>query len=57
MCANCMMGAMTAAAGATGLRAWLAAKGFAWLTPKRLRAVTFLLGGVALLGSSVRLGA
>lgn len=40
MCAQCMAGAATAAAAATGLRAWLATRGFAWLTPARLRRVS-----------------
>jgi len=48
-----MMGAMTAGAGATGLRAWLAAHGFAWLTPQRMRVVTLVLLVGALLASSV----
>jgi hypothetical protein len=57
MCAQCMMAASTAAAGATGVRAWLAAKRYAWMTPRRLRLVTILLVGLALIGSSVSLGA
>ena len=55
MCAQCMMAASTAAAGATGIRAWLAARRFAWLTPRRLRLVTIGLIGVALVGASVGL--
>jgi hypothetical protein len=47
-----MLAASTAAAGATGIRAWLAAKGFSWLTPRRLRAVTIGLIGVALIAAS-----
>jgi hypothetical protein len=35
-----MAAATTAAAGATGIRAWLATRGWAWLTPRRLRGVT-----------------
>jgi hypothetical protein len=50
-----MMAASTAAAGATGIRAWLAAKRFSWLTPARLRAVTITLIAVALITSSVGL--
>jgi hypothetical protein len=34
---------MTAAAGATGLRSWLAARGFTWMTPARLKRVTLAL--------------
>jgi hypothetical protein len=48
MCAQCMAAATTAAAGATGLRAWLATRGWSWLTPRRLRAATFAIIGVAL---------
>jgi hypothetical protein len=55
MCAQCMMAASTAAAGATGVRAWLAARQFSWLTPRRLRIATIVLIGAALLGSSVTL--
>lgn len=51
MCMQCMAGAMTATAGATGIRAWLATRAFAWLTPKRLKAITFALVAVALLAS------
>jgi hypothetical protein len=53
MCVQCMMGAMTAGAGATGLRAWLANHGFAWLTPRRMRALTLALLVGALVASSV----
>jgi hypothetical protein len=56
MCAQCMMGAATAAAGATGMRAWLAARGFSWMTPARLRAVTVALVLVALVAASIGLG-
>ncbi len=52
MCVQCMMGAMTAGAAATGSRAWLAAYAPIWLTPKRLRAVT-----IGLLGTAVVLSA
>jgi hypothetical protein len=37
MCAQCMATAATAAAGATGLRAWLATRHYSWVTPRRLR--------------------
>jgi hypothetical protein len=57
MCAQCMMAASTAAAGASGLRAWLAARRFAWVTPGRLRFMTILLIAFALIGSSVSLNA
>jgi hypothetical protein len=48
MCAQCMAAAATAAAGATGIRAWLATRGWAWLTPLRLRRATIGLLVVAL---------
>jgi hypothetical protein len=36
-----MATAATVAGGASGLRAWLAAKRFAWLTPVRIKRLTF----------------
>lgn len=53
MCMQCMAGAMTATAGATGVRAWLATRAYAWLTPKRLKAITVALVAVALIASTV----
>ena len=49
------MGAVTAVAGASGIRAWLATKAFSWLTPGRMRAATISLGVAALVGSSLGL--
>lgn len=40
MCAQCMTTAAVAAAGASGVRAWLATRRWAWVTPSRLRMVT-----------------
>ncbi len=51
-----MMGAATAATGATGIRAWLATRSFAWLTPVRLKRITAGLLGAALIASSVSVG-
>lgn len=52
MCVQCMYGTMAAGAGATGVRSWLAVRGFAWLTAKRMRRVTIgLLGGATLASS------
>lgn len=48
MCAQCMATAATAAAGATGMRAWLAAHRYAWVTPRRLRWMTGALFAVAI---------
>jgi len=53
MCMQCMAGAMTATAGATGIRAWLATRTYAWLTPRRLKAITIGLIAVALVASMV----
>ena len=53
---QCMMGAMGAGAGATGTRAWLAHRGFRWLTPRRLRAITLALVAAALLVASTLSG-
>jgi hypothetical protein len=56
MCMQCMMGAMTAGAGATGVRAWLATRGFTWLTPRRLRCASMGLIATAFVLSAVVLG-
>jgi hypothetical protein len=53
------MGATTAAAavgGATGIRAWLGAKGFAWMTPGRMRVSTIALLALGVVGASVGVG-
>lgn len=42
-----MASAATVAAGATGLRAWLAAAQFRWVTPLRLKRLTVALFTVA----------
>jgi hypothetical protein len=55
MCVQCMMGAMTAGAGATGARSWLATRRWSWLTPQRLRHITFGLLTVALIAASTLL--
>jgi hypothetical protein len=56
MCIQCMMGAMTATASATGVRAWLAQREWTWLTPKRLRLATVALLAAALVVSAVGFG-
>ena len=43
-----MATASAAAAGATGLRAWLATRRWAWLTPVRLRRATIALLAIGL---------
>jgi predicted PurR-regulated permease PerM len=52
MCVQC---AMVAAAGATGVRTWLQNHGMAWLTPRRLRAITVALVAVAFIVPSFAL--
>ena len=53
---QCAMGAMTAGAAATGLRAWLAARTPMWLTPARMRAATIVTLGGGLLAAGTVLG-
>jgi hypothetical protein len=45
---------MVAASAATGVRSWLAASGFRWLTAKRLRVATIALIALAMVGGSLR---
>jgi len=52
MCAQCMAGAATAMTAATGARAWIAAKGGARLTQRRLRFVTRGLLGLAVVAAA-----
>jgi hypothetical protein len=52
MCMQCMMGAMTAGAAATGTRSWLATRRWTWLTPVRLRRLTIGLLVAALVASA-----
>jgi hypothetical protein len=53
MCMQCVAGAMTAGAAATGARAWLAVHAAGFLTPRRKRAMTVVLvvGGVVAAGA------
>ena len=44
MCAQCMATAAAATGVLSGVRAWLAAHGFAWLTPVRLKCAILGLG-------------
>ena len=48
-----MATAVSAGAAATGVRAWLATRGYAWLTPTRLRRVTgaIIIAAVAAAGT------
>jgi hypothetical protein len=52
MCMQCMATAMTAGAGVSGTRAYIAAKHFSWVTPKRLRAITAALLVAGLVASA-----
>ena len=53
VCVQCMAGAMSAAAGATGVRAWLFARSPAWLTPRRRRGLTRVLLAAGVLAAGV----
>lgn len=52
MCAQCMTTAVAAVGAASGLRAWLATRGGAWLTAARLRALTAGLIACAVLAAA-----
>jgi hypothetical protein len=52
MCMQCMMGAMSAGAAASGTRSWLATRRWAWLTPARMRNITYALLAAALVASA-----
>jgi polyferredoxin len=53
MCMQCMLSAMSSMAAANGTRAWLGKRRFAWLTAARLRKVTVVLFGAALIASAL----
>ena len=53
MCTQCMIGAMSAGATATGLRAWLIARAPTWLTPTRQRLLTRTLLVLGVLAAGV----
>jgi hypothetical protein len=53
MCMQCIAGAMTAGAAASGSRVWLVARAGAWLTPGRKRAITAALVVLGVLGAGV----
>jgi len=48
---QCMIGAMSAGATATGLRAWLIARAPRWLTPDRRRRLTYVLLALGVLAA------
>jgi hypothetical protein len=49
---QCMMTAMGAGASATGIRSFIAAKHFSWVTPRRLKVITVILLAAALMVSA-----
>jgi hypothetical protein len=51
---QCVATAMTVGAGATGVRAFLAARQPRWLTPSRLRLLTAILITVGILAVGIR---
>jgi hypothetical protein len=53
MCMQCMAGAMSSMAAASGTRAWLGRQTFAWLTPARLRRITIALFSAALIAAAL----
>ena len=56
MCAQCMTTAMAAVGTASGLRAFIANRRYAWVTPRRLRALTFVLIATAVIVSATFVG-
>ena len=52
MCMQCMATAMTAGAGVSGTRAYIAHKHHSWITPRRMRAITVSLMCAGLLASA-----
>jgi hypothetical protein len=53
MCMQCMASAMAAVGTASGTRAYVASRGFSWLTPARLRTLTIVLALAALSVSAI----
>jgi len=53
MCVQCMAGAMTAAAGATGARAWIMSRFGHLLTPRRKRATSVALVVAGVIASGI----
>ena len=56
MCAQCMASAVTVAAGASGLRVWLAAASPDWLTPLGLKRLTAVILALAVVLAGVGVG-
>lgn len=53
MCVQCMAGASLCVGSASGMRAWLATRGWSWLTPKVMKRATVGLMAAAVVASSV----
>jgi hypothetical protein len=53
MCVQCMAGAMTAAAGATGARAWLVSRFGHLMTPRRKRLLSAVLIGAGVIAAGL----
>lgn len=56
VCAQCMTGAATVAAAASGLRAWVGAVQFRWMTPLRLKRLTAALFAVSFAITAIGIG-
>lgn len=56
MCVQCTAGAASAVTAASGMRAFLATRSWAWLTPLALRRITAGLVAAAVVAASVLLG-
>ena len=56
MCMQCAASAATAVGAASGIRVWLASRGGALLTPRRMRFVTIALLTAAVVVSGLGLG-
>jgi hypothetical protein len=53
MCMQCVAAAMSAGATAAGTRSFIAARHFAWVTPRRMRAISAGLLAAALIASAL----
>ncbi len=53
MCMQCVAGAMTAGAAATGTRAWIVSHAGAWLTPRRQTLLTRSLIATGIVAAGV----
>jgi len=56
MCVQCWSAAVASVGAASGARAWISAKAGVWLTPKRKKALTITLMGMAVIAAGLGLG-